>query len=56
VHNKVLGSLNVFSRPWNKTTSKTQTAGEENPTQNLAKQLKTCQELISNTKGQNHMN
>jgi hypothetical protein len=34
-------SLNDFSRPWNKNTPKTQPARKENPTQNLAKQLKT---------------
>jgi hypothetical protein len=44
-------SLSDFSRPWNKTTPKTQPALKENPTQNLTKQLQTDQELTSvNTK------
>jgi hypothetical protein len=34
-------------KPWNKTTSKTQTARKENPTQNLAKLLEIYQELNS---------
>jgi hypothetical protein len=38
-------SLNDFSRPWNKNTSKTQPTWKENPTQNLPKQLQTDQEL-----------
>jgi hypothetical protein len=42
--------LSGFSWPWNKTTSKTQTALKENPTQNLTKQLQTDQELTSSTK------
>jgi hypothetical protein len=33
----VLESLSDFSRPWNKTTPKTQPAPKENPTQNLTK-------------------
>jgi hypothetical protein len=32
-------SLNDFSRPWNKTTPKTQPALKEKPTQNLTKQI-----------------
>jgi hypothetical protein len=32
-------SLSVFSRPWNKTTPKTQPAQKENSTQSLTKQL-----------------
>jgi hypothetical protein len=48
-------SLSDFSRPWNKTTPKTQPARKENPTQNLTKQLQTDQELTSNTKTQRHM-
>jgi hypothetical protein len=47
-------SLSDFSRPWNKNTPKTQPAREENPTQNLTKQLQTDQELTSNTKNQKH--
>jgi hypothetical protein len=43
-----------FSRPWNKTTPKTQPARKENPTQNLTKQLQTDQELTSSTKTQRH--
>jgi hypothetical protein len=47
----VPGRLSDSSRPWNKTTSKTQTAREENPTHNLAKLLETFQELTnSNTR------
>jgi hypothetical protein len=42
-------SLSDFSRPWNKNTPKTQPARKENPTQNLAKQLQTNQELTSST-------
>jgi hypothetical protein len=48
-------SLNDFSRPWNKNTPKTQPAREEDPTQNLTKQLQTDQELTSSTKTQRHM-
>jgi hypothetical protein len=47
-------SLSDFSRPYNKNTLKTQPARKENPTQNLAKQLKTDQELTSSTKTQRH--
>jgi hypothetical protein len=47
-------SLNDFFRPWNKNTPKTQPARKENPTQNLAKQLQTDQELTSSTKTQRH--
>jgi hypothetical protein len=49
----VLESLNYFSRPWNKNTSKTQ-AQKKNPSQNLAKQLQTDQELTSNSTTQRH--
>jgi hypothetical protein len=38
--------------PGTKTTSKTQIAEEENPTQNLAKFLETCQELTTNNSAQ----
>jgi hypothetical protein len=41
-------SLSDFSRPWNKDAPKTQPAWKKNPTQNLAKQLQTDQELTSN--------
>jgi hypothetical protein len=41
-------SLNGFSRTWNKNTPKTQPVRKENPTQNLAKQHRTDQELTSN--------
>jgi hypothetical protein len=47
-------SLSDFSRPWNKTTPKTQPALKENPTQNLTKQLLIDQELTSSTKTQRH--
>jgi hypothetical protein len=47
-------SLSDFSRPWNKTTPKTQPVRKENPTQNLTKQLQTDQELTSSTKTQRH--
>jgi hypothetical protein len=47
-------SLSDFSRPWNKNTPKTQPARKENPTQSLAKQLQTDQELTSNTSTQSH--
>jgi hypothetical protein len=49
-------SLNDFSRPWNKNTPKTQPARKENPTQSLAKQLQTDQELTSNNTTQRHTN
>jgi hypothetical protein len=42
-------SLSDFSRPWNKNTPKTQPARKENPTQSLAKQLQTDQELTKRT-------
>jgi hypothetical protein len=47
-------SLSDFSRPWNKTTLKTQPARRENPTQDLTKHLQTDQELTSSTKTQSH--
>jgi hypothetical protein len=47
-------SLSDFSRPWTKTTPKTQPALKENPTQNLTKQLQTDQEQTSSTKTQRH--
>jgi hypothetical protein len=47
-------SLSDFSRPWNKTTPKTQPTRKENPTQNLTNQLQTNQEQTSNTKTQRH--
>jgi hypothetical protein len=47
-------SLSDFSRPWNKSTPKTQPAQKENPTQNLTDQLQTNQELTSSTKTQRH--
>jgi hypothetical protein len=47
-------SLNDLSRPWNKNTLKTQPAQKENPTQSLAKQPQTDQELTSNTTAQKH--
>jgi hypothetical protein len=47
-------SLSDFSRPWKKNTPKTQPARKENPTQNLARQLQTDQELTSNTTTQKH--
>jgi hypothetical protein len=49
----VLESLNYFSRPWNKNTSKT-LAQKKNPSLNLAKQLQTDQELTSNSTTQRH--
>jgi hypothetical protein len=49
-------SLSDFSRPWNKNTPKTQPARKGNPTQNLAKQLQTDQELTSNNTAQRHTN
>jgi hypothetical protein len=47
-------SLSDFSRTWNKNTPKTQPARKENPTQSLAKQLQTDQELTSSTTTQRH--
>jgi hypothetical protein len=47
-------SLSHFSRPWNKTTPKTQPARKENPTQDLTEQLQIDQELTSSTKTQRH--
>jgi hypothetical protein len=41
-------SLSDFSRPWNRNTPKTQPTKKKNPSQSLAKQLQTCQELTSN--------
>jgi hypothetical protein len=48
-------SLSDFSRPWNKPTPKTQPVRNENPTQNLTKQLQIDQELTSSTKTRRHM-
>jgi hypothetical protein len=50
----VLESLSDLSRPWNKNTPKTQPAQKENPTQSLAKELQTNQELTSSTTTQGH--
>jgi hypothetical protein len=50
----ILESLGDFSRPWNKTTHKTQHARKENPTQDLTKQHQIDQELTSSTKTQRH--
>jgi hypothetical protein len=47
-------SLSDFSRPWNKTTPKTQPTQKENPTQNLTNQLRTDQKLTSSTKTRRH--
>jgi hypothetical protein len=47
-------SLSDFSRPWNKDIPKTQPARKKNPTQNLAKELQTDQELTSNSTTQRH--
>jgi hypothetical protein len=47
-------SLSDFSRSWNKDTPKIQPARKKNPTQNLAKQLQTDQELTSNNTTQRH--
>jgi hypothetical protein len=47
-------SLSDFSRPWKKTTPKTQPARKEKPTQDLTKQLQTDQALTSSTKTQRH--
>jgi hypothetical protein len=44
----VLESLSEFSRPWNRNTPKTQPARKKYPTQSLAKQLQTGQELTNN--------
>jgi hypothetical protein len=43
-------SLSDFSRPWNKTTAKTQPALREKPTQDLIKHQQTDQELTRSTK------
>jgi hypothetical protein len=48
-------SLSDFSRPWNRNTSKTQLARNKNPTQSLAKQHRTGQELTSNSTTQRYM-
>jgi hypothetical protein len=48
-------SLSDFSRLWNKNTPKTQPAWKENPTQSLANQLQTDQELTRSTTNQKHM-
>jgi hypothetical protein len=50
------GSLSDSSRPWKKNRLQNTTATKENPSQNLAKQLQTSQELTSRTTGQNHTN
>jgi hypothetical protein len=47
-------NLSDFSRPWNKTTPKTQPALKENSTQSLAKQLQTEQELTNSTTTQSN--
>jgi hypothetical protein len=47
-------SYGDFSRPWNKYTPKTQPAQKEKPTQSLAEQLQTDQELTSSTTTQIH--
>jgi hypothetical protein len=47
-------SLSDFSRPWNRNIPKTQPARKKNPTQSLAKQLQTGQELTNNTTTQRH--
>jgi hypothetical protein len=54
MHNEVPGSLSDSSRPWKKTTTKEQPAKKENPSQNLARQLQTSQELDSRETGQHH--
>jgi hypothetical protein len=51
---RVPESLSDFSRPWNKTTPKTQPAWKENPTQSLTKQLQANKEQTSSTKTQRH--
>jgi hypothetical protein len=43
-----------FSRPWNKNTPKTQPVRKKNPSQILAKQIQTDQELTSNSTAQRH--
>jgi hypothetical protein len=48
-------SLSDFSRPWNQNTPKTQPARKENPTQNLARQHQTDQELTSNSLTQRYI-
>jgi hypothetical protein len=53
-HNNVPESLVDFSRPWNKNTPKTQPMRKKNPTQSLAKQHQTGQELTSNNTTQRH--
>ena len=50
----VPGSLSESSRPWNKNHHETQPVRKKNPSQSLAKQLQTCQELNSRITGQNH--
>jgi hypothetical protein len=50
----VLESLSDFSRPWNKTSPKTQPARKKNPTQHLTKQLQIDQERTSSTKTKRH--
>jgi hypothetical protein len=47
-------SLSDFSRPWNRNILKTQPARKKNPTQNLAKQHQTSQELTNNRTIQRH--
>jgi hypothetical protein len=47
-------SLSDFSRPWNKDTPKTQPARKKNPTQSLARQHLTGQELSNNNTTQRH--
>jgi hypothetical protein len=47
-------SLSDFSRPWNKSTPKTQPARKENSIQNLTNQLQIDQEQTSSTKTQRH--
>jgi hypothetical protein len=42
--------------PGTKTTPEAQPAREENPTQNLARLHKTCQELTKSIRGKNHTN
>jgi hypothetical protein len=48
-------SLSDLSRPWNKNTPKTRPARKENPTQSLANELQTDQELTGNATAQRHM-
>jgi hypothetical protein len=50
----IAGSLDDSSRPWNKNTLKTQLARKKNPSQNLAKQLQTYQDLTSNNTTKRH--